>query len=346
MLVSVPKILDVLREHVITQAGAAAREPGAQRRRTDGASCRAALVAAPTRAPAVRLEVLGVRRRARRRSKPSSRRSGASWASPSSRATGSRKPRRSSPSIIRSAPSAARSGKAIAGVEVKIAADGEILVRGENVTTGYFNAADETAQAFEDGWFHTGDIGEIGDGRAAVHPRPQEGDDRHAGRPERLPGGRRARAEPASPVCAIRPSSGVAEQSGAEERVHAVLVVEPGRAIAGRRSSGRRTRSSPIISRSAGRSSGRRRSCRAPKARASSSARRSATWVTERRTAAGCARPARDALPRSSRSYAGRGRSRADDHARGAWPELARARRADGRARGRVSDADRRGRVR
>ena len=53
-------------------------------------------------------------------------------------------------------------GKAIAGVDVKIADDGEILVRGENVTTGYFNAAEETARAFEDGWFHTGDVGEIG----------------------------------------------------------------------------------------------------------------------------------------------------------------------------------------
>ena len=52
-------------------------------------------------------------------------------------------------------------GKAIAGVEVKIAPDGEILVRGENVTTGYFNAAEETARAFEDGWFHTGDIGTL-----------------------------------------------------------------------------------------------------------------------------------------------------------------------------------------
>src|SRR4029077_20695474 len=55
-------------------------------------------------------------------------------------------------------------GKALAGVEVKIAADGEILVRGENVTTGYFNAAEETSRAFEDGWFHTGDVGEVGSG--------------------------------------------------------------------------------------------------------------------------------------------------------------------------------------
>src|SRR5262249_53078634 len=56
-------------------------------------------------------------------------------------------------------------GKAIAGVEVKIADDGEILVRGENVTKGYFGAADETARAFEDGWFHTGDVGELGPDR-------------------------------------------------------------------------------------------------------------------------------------------------------------------------------------
>src|SRR5262249_47513742 len=37
-------------------------------------------------------------------------------------------------------------GKAIAGVQIKVADDGEILVRGENVTTGYFNAAEETAR--------------------------------------------------------------------------------------------------------------------------------------------------------------------------------------------------------
>src|SRR5260370_10620544 len=56
-------------------------------------------------------------------------------------------------------------GKAIAGVEVKVAPDGEILVRGDNVTKGYFNADEDTARAFEDGWFHTGDIGEIGEDR-------------------------------------------------------------------------------------------------------------------------------------------------------------------------------------
>ena len=52
-------------------------------------------------------------------------------------------------------------GKAIAGVDIKIAPDGEILVRGENVTTGYYGAPGETDAAFEDGWFHTGDVGEL-----------------------------------------------------------------------------------------------------------------------------------------------------------------------------------------
>src|SRR5262249_46082337 len=66
-------------------------------------------------------------------------------------------------------------GKAMAGVEVKIGEDGEILVRGENVTSGYFNAAEETARAFEDGWFHTGDIGEIGpDGELFIRGRKKE----------------------------------------------------------------------------------------------------------------------------------------------------------------------------
>jgi long-chain acyl-CoA synthetase len=52
-------------------------------------------------------------------------------------------------------------GKPAAGMEVKIAPDGEILVRGESVTSGYYQAPAETAAAFEGGWFHTGDIGKL-----------------------------------------------------------------------------------------------------------------------------------------------------------------------------------------
>ena len=52
-------------------------------------------------------------------------------------------------------------GKAIPGCEVRIAPDGEILLRGTNVTQGYFGRPKDTADAFEDGWFKTGDVGAI-----------------------------------------------------------------------------------------------------------------------------------------------------------------------------------------
>ena len=52
-------------------------------------------------------------------------------------------------------------GTAVLGTELRIAASGEIQVRGGNVMTGYFGKPEETAAAFEDGWFKTGDVGRI-----------------------------------------------------------------------------------------------------------------------------------------------------------------------------------------
>ena len=66
-------------------------------------------------------------------------------------------------------------GTPIAGMQVRIAADGEILVKGDNVTTGYYGGTAEDDAVFEDGWFHTGDLGALDDaGRLQVHGRKKE----------------------------------------------------------------------------------------------------------------------------------------------------------------------------
>lgn len=57
-------------------------------------------------------------------------------------------------------------GELLDGVEVKIASDGEILVKGPNIMKGYYNKPDLTAEVIDkEGWFHTGDVGELQENR-------------------------------------------------------------------------------------------------------------------------------------------------------------------------------------
>jgi long-chain acyl-CoA synthetase len=124
-------------------------------------------------------------------------------------------------------------GTAIEGVEIRIAEDGEILVRGENVTSGYYTPASK-AQSPEpkadsvfdsDGWLHTGDIGERdAQGRLFIKGRKKE--------MIVTPDGLNVFPEDVERVLdeqpGVRESAVVGAVEGAQERVHAVLVVDPG----------------------------------------------------------------------------------------------------------------------
>jgi long-chain acyl-CoA synthetase len=116
-------------------------------------------------------------------------------------------------------------GKPIHGVEVKIADDGEILVRGENVTTGYYGQPDATADAFQDGWLHTGDIGGVDDaGRVFIRGRKKE----MIVTPEGLNVFPEDVERQLNAIAGVREAAVVGRNWQGEERVHAVMVVEPG----------------------------------------------------------------------------------------------------------------------
>jgi long-chain acyl-CoA synthetase len=66
-------------------------------------------------------------------------------------------------------------GRALQGVELRIAEDGEILIKGPNIFRGYHNRAEESFGAVEDGWLHTGDLGSIDeDGYLSITGRKKD----------------------------------------------------------------------------------------------------------------------------------------------------------------------------
>ena len=138
-------------------------------------------------------------------------------------------------------------GTPIAGVEIRIAEDGEILVRGENVTSGYYEPdkaqvpssnsqpptpdypkpeAPSPEPVFDaDGWFHTGDIGERdAQGRVFIKGRKKE----MIVTPEGLNVFPEDVERVLDELPGVRESAVVGSAEGAQERVHAVVVLEAG----------------------------------------------------------------------------------------------------------------------
>ncbi len=114
-------------------------------------------------------------------------------------------------------------GTPIAGVDIRIADDGEILVRGENVTSGYFGGAQADGSIDSDGWLHTGDIGERDtQGRLFIKGRKKE----MIVTPEGLNVFPEDVERVVNEVPGVRDAAVVGRAESGQERVHAVLVLD------------------------------------------------------------------------------------------------------------------------
>jgi long-chain acyl-CoA synthetase len=115
-------------------------------------------------------------------------------------------------------------GRPLEGVDVRIADDGEILVKGPTVTGGYVNAPDETRTALEGGWFHTGDLGAFDDaGHLLIRGRKKDVIATPEGLkvfPEDV-----ERLLEATP--GVREAAVIGRRTDQAESVHAVLVLQP-----------------------------------------------------------------------------------------------------------------------
>ncbi|MBI4311545.1 MAG: AMP-binding protein [Chloroflexi bacterium] len=114
-------------------------------------------------------------------------------------------------------------GLPLPGVEVRIAPDGEILVRGPNITRGYWEAPDQTAATFADGWYKTGDLGAF-DAEGFLHIKGRKKD------MIVLADGQNVFPEDVEAVLLKHPSLTdavvVGMPKGAEAEVHAALILK------------------------------------------------------------------------------------------------------------------------
>jgi long-chain acyl-CoA synthetase len=110
-------------------------------------------------------------------------------------------------------------GKTLPNLEVRIAEDGEILVRGPSVFKGYWNRPEETKAALENGWFKTGDIGNIDDdGYLSVTDRKKD--------LIKTSGGKFIAPQPVENSLKLNPLVGVAAILG-DKRKFAAVIISP-----------------------------------------------------------------------------------------------------------------------